>query len=90
MVAGAGLSFRQQVAHNPDTDLYRVAYWALASIVSYCLLPLLAIRLIDRRPLSDFGLAWPDRATLKADLAFPAVLRRDAALGVVGVRPARL
>ncbi len=63
-----GLSFRQQVAHNPDTDLYRVAYWALASIVSYCLLPLLAIRLIDRRPLSDFGLAWPDHATLKADL----------------------
>lgn len=63
-----GLSFRQQVVHNPDTDLYRAAYWALASIASYCLLPLLAIRLLDRRPLADFGLAWPDRAALKTDL----------------------
>ncbi len=61
-------AFERAVVRNPDTQLYRSLFWALASIVSYCLLPLLHIKLALRQPLADFGLGLPDRRTLLTDL----------------------
>lgn len=63
-----GERFSRLVVNNPDTGLYRASYWAAASVASYCLLPLLHIAFFNRRPMSDFGLGWPDRNTLKTDL----------------------
>jgi hypothetical protein len=59
--------FQHLVVHNPDTQLYRALFWSLASVASYCLLPLLHIKLVLRRPLSDFGLALPSWRLLCTD-----------------------
>jgi membrane protease YdiL (CAAX protease family) len=59
--------FQHLVVHNPDTQLYRALFWSLASVASYCLLPLLHIKLVLRRPLSDFGLALPSWRLLRTD-----------------------
>ncbi|AXE29118.1 CPBP family intramembrane metalloprotease [Chromobacterium phragmitis] len=87
--------FRAAVIHNPHTELYRSAYWALASIAGYVLLPLVHIRLKSEK-LSDYGLAWPDRATLRADLKLfplfyalmlPLVWRASAQPGFLAIYP---
>jgi membrane protease YdiL (CAAX protease family) len=47
---------RQLLQDLPHDKLYPLLYWALASVLNYCLLPLCAIIYIFRADLRDFGI----------------------------------
>jgi hypothetical protein len=47
---------RQLLRDLPHSQLYPLLYWALTSVLNYCLLPLFVIKCICRADLRDFGI----------------------------------
>jgi uncharacterized protein len=46
------------IARSEDSNLPALSYWIFVSMVFYTVFPVIAIKFLFKRPLSDFGLNW--------------------------------
>src|SRR6185503_10176814 len=48
----------ERAAHPEDNNLFALIWWVFVSVFFYFVVPAVIVRLVQRRPLSEIGLAF--------------------------------